>query len=75
MDLQQRARPFAICPLALESEGPTQALKGHCRPLWFQHQNEWFQGQCPLLEVHEAKPPGRGPGWKPVCFLSSSIPG
>ena len=60
LDPCQRARPFEICPLVLEPEGPTQTLRGHGRPLWFQRQNERFQGPLPLAEIQEAFWSGSG---------------
>src|SRR5580693_5018604 len=47
MDPRQRARPFEICPLVREQEGPTRMSKRPRRPLLFPHQNEWFQGPPP----------------------------
>jgi len=32
------------------------------RPLWFQHQNEWFQGPLPLAEIQEGRASWWGPG-------------
>src|SRR5689334_1862668 len=66
MDPQQRARPFAICPLPGEQEGPTVPSRGPCRPLLFPWQNEWFQGPLPLVEVQEAKPLGAVRGNAPA---------
>ena len=60
LDRRQRARPFEICPLVLEPEGPTVTLQDLCRPLWFQHQNEWFQGPLPLAGFQGAAPLGQG---------------
>ena len=72
---RRRARPFEICPLVVQQEGPTVTSHGPCRPLLFHHQNEWFQGPLPLAEVQEAEPPGRGQGGKPHRFRHPQTPG
>jgi hypothetical protein len=74
MDLQQRSRTFANCPLVLEPEGPTQILRDHGWPLWFQHQNEWFQGPLPLAEMQEAEPLAGVRGKAPALSRFQRLP-
>jgi hypothetical protein len=74
MDLQQRARPFAICPLVGSGRGPMQGLIRHCRPLPLPYQNAWFQGQCPravpLAEFQESLLVGSGAESPGACLIT-----
>jgi len=65
---QQRARPFAICPLVGFLRGPTRALRGLRRPPQKTHQNEWFQGPPPLAGIQGAAPLGGVSGRSPDAF-------
>ena len=58
LNLQQRARPFAICPLVGNGRGPTVAFRGPRRHLPIPNQHEWFQGPLPLAGFRGAKPLG-----------------
>jgi hypothetical protein len=55
---QQRARPFAICPLVGVLRGPAVTYQRPRRPPQNTNQNERFQGTCPLAEFQEAAPLG-----------------
>ena len=54
--------------------GLTVTYQGLRKPSSHTHPNEWFQGPLPLVEVQEAKPPGRGPGRKPRRLPGAGLP-
>src|ERR1700677_3936666 len=73
LDLQQRARPFAICPLVGVLRGPTRTSRGHCRPPQEPNQNERFQGPLPLAGLQGAAPLGGVRGKAPSLALIPAI--
>src|SRR4051794_21877461 len=75
LDLRQRARPFAICPLVGWGRGrDTDLAWSRSRPLPHPTKMNGSKGLCPLAEFQEAAPLGGVWGEAPALLLPTRLP-